>query len=375
MAKQPQDPAATAAANLAAKAFADRVKVEMDRQQRRADPAGAAKADAKDRADKFSGVVSALQSIAGRMGSPTGAVSAIGGGIGQMVGGAAGTYISALAQLPALFKSGADSIAQFVSAFSPATANRYTQAWSDLTASIGENLLPILQMATGVVRFFADIVAGLTPVIRPVVDQLTRITSAFGGAFQDVFNELLKTVLILDTAFAPIRELLIDIATGPIQLLTWGLQQMAEWLKTATTQLALFMGVEVPKIEGASMGKAAQSTQTTTVDALLKSLREKAFMVGNEARQQDPAKKSANLLQQIYEWVVNTLPGVIGAQAAAIIAGIVAGFNTVMEKGKEAAALSGSVATAVGNAYLPNAMSMLNNLRQIVPGIPNFAGP
>ena len=376
----PRDVQAAVDRRINAQAFAAAVKEELAKFNRATNPGAAVAEAAKARqetADKLSGVVSSLRMIASGMGSPTGAVSGLGSGLGMAIGGPAGTMVSAVAQLPALFKAGADSVSNFVSAFAPALGARYSQAWADLSASIGEQLLPVLEMATGVVRFFGDIVAGLTPIIRPVVDQLSRIYSAFGGALQDVFNEFIKSFIILDSVFAPFRELMIDLATGPLQLLTWGLKQLAEWLKVATNQLAIFFGVEVPKIEGASMGKAATSVTTTTTDGLLRSLREKAFALGKSGGE-DPAAKSANLLQQIFTWLVNELPSRLMTLAIYVREMVIKEVNTVLQKILKVLDPTGEKVTGALSAGVDatfKAMQMLNNLRAVVPGVPTFAGP
>lgn len=340
-------------------------------------PANPAAQAITDTTAALRGVVSALQPIASMGGTPAGAIAAAGGQLAKLSAGmgpvaaAAGGFVGVAAQLPQLFKSAADGVAQYVAAFSPATAARYSQAWSDLSASIGEQLLPVLDMATGVVRFFGDVVAGLTPVIRPVIDQVTQIYSAFGGAFKDVFNELIKAFVILEPVLSPVRELIVNIFTGQMQLMTWGLKEMAKYLKVATNALALFFGVEVPKVEGASYGKAAASVTTTNTDSLLRQLREKSFALGKSGGEDNPARETVNWLEKLWTWVVNELPKLFTKYAADVTVAIQNAINQL-----RAAANAAQAGLEVGTAgVISQGQNILNNIRQVVPGIPSFAGP
>ena len=250
----------------------------------------------------FRGLFSGLQSIASLGGSPTTAISAIGGQLGKLAsafgpyGVIAGETISMLSQVPRLMQSFADSLNQYVQLFSPATSQRYARAWSDLSGAIGEQVLPIVESATRVVRWFGDSVAGLTPFIKPLVDQYMSLLGPQWEALGDVFREAATQGVLVLQAFEPFMPLLTEIATGPAKLLTQQLVMMAEAMRTLNEFLADGLGLQLPKFDGSSFGKSAVPSSTTSVSAMISRANEAAFGAGRGA---DERKRVPNLLDDI----------------------------------------------------------------------------
>lgn len=235
-------------------------------------------------------VFGAFQSVASMSGNATSAVSAFGGKVASLTsslgpaGTVVGAFISSAAQLPQLFKSAADSVANYVQAFSPLTAQRYSRAWADLTASIGQTLMPVLDAATSVVRYFGDTIAGLNGVIHPLV---TGVISFLKPAFEAVgatFRELIKVGLIMFEVFKPLGGLLLQVFTGPFRLFVDLFGQFIKFVAVGTEALARYFKIKLPKFDGESQGKAFANTSTTSTSSMLQSLREKAYQLGGSGK-------------------------------------------------------------------------------------------
>lgn len=239
---------------------------------RPAPPDSAAKANAA--ADAMQKVAFGFQSIASLGGTPAGAISAAGGQLAKLAaqfgpwGQAASTFIQTASQLPQLFKSAADSVASYVQAFAPAIAQRYQRAWADLQAAIGEQLTPVLKGVTEVVRFFADTVAGLTPVVRPVVDAVTRGLRPVMALAGELFRELATEGALFAQAAAPLIGLFAELSSGPLQLTVAGMRGMVWVLGQVTKAVSALLGLKTPEFDGSSYGKSAQQAEFTTSEDL-----------------------------------------------------------------------------------------------------------
>lgn len=287
-------------------------------------PADAA-ADEPERAKKFdwSGVANrigdstrrifgGLQSIASMGGQPASAIAAVGGQLGQLAslfgpwGAAAGALISTVSQLPQLFKSAADSVAEYVKVFSPATAGRYERAWADLSGSIGELLIPVLEGATRVVRWFGDTAAGLTPVLAPLVETYMGLLSDQWSALGDVVREMATQGALTVEALRPLLPLLVEIASGPARLLTAGLRAMADAMRRVNDLTSRFLGISL-QFDGSSFGKSAVSASTGSVSQLISRSNEAAFgaAAGGSERQQ-----MKSVFEQLRD-AIKELPGQI----------------------------------------------------------------
>ena len=261
-------------------------------------------------------VFGAFQSVASMSGNATSAVSAFGGKISSLAsslgpaGTVAGAFVSVVAGLPQLFKSAADSVQNYVQAFSPLTAQRYSRAWADLTASIGQTLMPVLDAATSVVRFFGDTIAGLNGVIRPLV---TGVISFLKPAFEAVgatFREIIKVGLIMFEVFKPLGGLLLQVFTGPFRLFVDLFGQFIKFVSVGVTALAKLLGVNLPKFDGESQGKAFANTSTTSASAMLQSLREKAYQLGGSGKPDIPQQQldiMALILKKLEEFSIDAI--------------------------------------------------------------------
>ncbi len=319
------DPNQRARQTVQAEQEAKQVAAALEALRRQLDPTRQALQGTTKAAGAFAGVVGGMQSIASMGGQPAAAIASFGGGLSKVLslagpwGQAAGVFVSTLSQMPQLFKSAGDSMANFVAKFSPATAGRWTQAWDDLSAAIGSYLVPVLELATGVVRYFGDAIAGWQVVFQPVIDQMSQMVGLYGSAFGDVTNSLMEFAAVTAQVMVPFLQVVIEIGAGPLKLCVDLLGQFADWLRQVAQQLALFFGIDMPRFKGSSAGMAARGTGTSTVQNMLTQLQQRAFALGGgPGKKEDPAAKSANILLQIHQWLTQTLPNIIGNKAMEI---------------------------------------------------------
>jgi phage-related protein len=231
-------------------------------------------------------------------------------------------------------------VGQFVGAFNPASLELFDRAVNDLYGSIGEILTPVMAGLTEVVRFAADTVAGLTPVLQPLIRDVLGaarpVFEAMGGALRQALTaaapvvELLGTTLTtLLTAAQPIYQAYYDILGSVAELVATGLQGSLEALMPVVPVVAAVLGLvadaarkvavfirgladELRELLGlaplqkidfddAGRGKGApKGTSTTTVSAMLQQLQEKAF--GSSANvMAEVAKNTGGMAAEIAE--------------------------------------------------------------------------
>jgi len=292
-------------------------------------------------------VVGGLQTIASFGGQPAAAIGAIGGQIGKVAGmmgpwgAAVGAFVSVGAQVPQLFKSAADSIAQLVGAYSPATVKMYQRAWADLTASIGQMLMPVMRACTAVVRYFADSIAGLRPVLQPIIDTLTDIYSKSYGGVGALIRETMNVFVTFGSAVMPIVTDSIRLLYTPMTWFADQLRQLAVWIRTGAQAIAMWLGLDWKEATGSSQMKAAVGTSTTTTTDMLRKMREQAFALGSSGKAEPDSAKTVNLLLRIYEWITKTLPTELTKAALDIYQNIVNALNLLP------AAIGGSLKAAL----------------------------
>lgn len=111
----------------------------------------------------------------------------------------------------ATLESQLKSLNQFVAGFSPLDAKLLDRAFADLNASFGEQLVPVIRAGTDVVRWFGDTLAGLTPIIRPLIEQGLN---AVAPLFQTIGTAIRNLLQSAPNAVAGISRL-IDIISDP----------------------------------------------------------------------------------------------------------------------------------------------------------------
>jgi hypothetical protein len=268
----------------------------------------------------FSKVTTSLQTIASMSGQPAAAVAAFGGQLGKVAGmfgpwgQAVGGFLSTAAQLPQLFKSAADSVANYVRAFSPVTVQRYERAWADLTASVGRILMPVMDGAIKVVRWFGDSIAGLTPVLRPLLRDVLASVGPVLGVIGGALREVVAAGALVYQAFRPLLGVLLDLVS-PVRMFAFAVKMFADGLRTVNAFAAKLLGLKVPQFDGASQGLAHVGTTTTDVGSMMRRLREEAYKLGGGEEKEDPQVK---LMGEILKVLQNRLANLPAEFAAAV---------------------------------------------------------
>ncbi len=301
----------------------------------------------------FAKVTGSLQSVASMGGQPTAAIASFTSQVGKVAslfgpwGQVAGAFVQVAGQIPQVLKSAADSIKNYVQAFSPLTAQRYDRAWADLTAAIGRTLMPVLEGATAVVRYFGDTLAGLQPVLGPLVRELA---DSLKPVFRDagvLFRELIANVVLSFQAFAPLRTVLFQLI-NPVNLLVVSMRPMIAMFTQLNQIIGKLFGLKNPNFEGASQGLSYVGTQTTSPAAMLQAIRERAFALGGE-RKAGPAEQQVDLLKMLVDGLQN-LPK------------------------KFADALGGVIGTELGKLFPPAFQQAITNMSKAATGLNNFFG-
>lgn len=187
---------------------------------------------------------------------------------------------------------------EYVSMFSPLTVELFQLAIDDLNASIGENLVPVINLAREGFRYFADKVAGLTPTVLPAMETLVVVAKDLAGAFDPLIvamSDTAKIVAKLVTEFGPAIG---AIAKAGIEMTP--LYRILTFVTDKIRELAASMGIDLSSDDGKSENKAFRRASTTNVAAIIRQVQENAFGQGSSS----PIQKTADYAQRIDAGIV-----------------------------------------------------------------------
>lgn len=215
------------------------------------------------------------------------------------------------------------SIAGIVAKANPAVAEQFNLALNDTLAVIGQALVPVLQVATQLLRLFADAMAGFS---REIGEALGEIFSALMPVFEvfvEVFARLLSVVAEVLKAVAPL-----------IRMVAEGIKTIFDWLGRAIRFLLDLIGIELgdsPLKRGASTGAAVRQASIGSVEGLIQKAQVSAFSLGTAAGPNYAAETANNTreiwvrigslaeaVQAGFDWVKNHISGPAGDVADAI---------------------------------------------------------
>lgn len=121
-----------------------------------------------------------------------GGVPDIAGLLAQVKAGVQGVTTAALAGLTVVTKEVNAFARSFVEAFRPDVVKRFDLAARDLTATIGEILVPVMQIATVVIREMGSVLNGLSAATKGIRDEgfalLLGVLKSVGGVVMDLVN-------------------------------------------------------------------------------------------------------------------------------------------------------------------------------------------
>ncbi len=139
-----------------------------------------------------------------------------------------------------------DTIKGFVEALSPATVQMFSMEMRNLQATIGQAFLPVIQIATQVVRDFAD---RLSPVMQQFAPVLGELVSRIAGALMPVLGSLVQIIqallpaLQIVTAFMPLVGVAIQLMMETLMMalspVIFGLQVLAAAMQSFNILLEL----------------------------------------------------------------------------------------------------------------------------------------
>lgn len=245
---------------------------------------------------------------------------------------------------------------QYVQAFAPAEAALFTEALRDMNAVIGEQLLPVVRAGRDVVRFFADTLAGLTPVIRGLVEGGLEAVRPLFEALGEVFTQLVAVV-------KPFFQVFADANLGLVRIVADALTDVARGFALLLNGLREFLGLPEFKPDGLSKGKAFARTGTTSAEGLATKLQTAAFAIGGETVEQ-LGKKQVNLLDVIKEKLAN-LPDAIAKAAVDLFEKSPAGQALVkLGVTRENVSRIGDGAGVLGSALANNVLNALPRFDQ-----------
>lgn len=202
------------------------------------------------------------------------------GAVGKAAGMAAGAIATGGAALVAsitapidIFKSLTDMIMGFVEAANPAAVEMFNLAMKDLSALIGKQLVPILQVATEIVKKFGSMLSELD--VSELIGSFVEIFAAFA----DIFIEI-------NRALNPVKQILINVLVVGLKALAWVVKQLAEAISWV-----------VSKIPGVKKGKditgmAARSIEMIGIEDIRSRAIAAAGKVGAGARPEERTAKS-----------------------------------------------------------------------------------
>jgi len=157
---------------------------------------------------------------------------------------------------------------QYVGKFSPWKVEQMTRALDDFQASIGLYLIPVVDYGTKVFRLFADVIAGVYPVLAPFIKGFKELADEGLTATKDV-------VFTLADAFGQ----LIEPFQVLIPLVKQGAAGMAFFARGVKVLAGMF-GIDGSKMQDSGLGMSYQQAGTTSAESMIGKIKEEAFGYG-----------------------------------------------------------------------------------------------
>lgn len=241
------------------------------------------------------------------------------------------------------------SVAKFVSQASPAHIIRWNLAVADLQAVIGRALIPVMEMATAMVRKMGDavaslsgeatklsvglglgaglggVVAGLLAAVRPLIAVVGGIPLLIGtlvGAFVGVaaqmqggkaimsaFGSVVKSVMaVVEVAAAVLVPVLETLLVPALEAAAAVVKDLAEVLMDFVNGVREMIGLESLKgKEKSSTGAAVRRAEIGDIQSYINRAYTSAYQSAGGS-QSDPAKESLGVLKDIREILRKSSP-------------------------------------------------------------------
>lgn len=215
----------------------------------------------------------------------SGLVSAPGKTALGAAGAAGGAAQGAISSLNSVF----GPIASIVEKMNPAAVEMFSRAMDDLTAVMGDLLLPILEAGTGLVRRFADILNSIVPAFDPIIEVIVELVGIMADLLLPIFEAVTPLIQLFGAilkSMMPVVQFLADIfkkVLGVIGMFTKALVEL--WNTLANSWIGRRLGLKgitevKPSLDKSSVGKAIYSTGFTSAEELGKASRAAALKGG-----------------------------------------------------------------------------------------------
>lgn len=247
-----------------------------------------------------------------------------GGGSALAVGGPVGAIAAVASQVVNSIQRMYQAMVGLVASANPAVVELYHRAWADLGAVVGRTLVPIVKMATEVVRVFGDFLANILPSasewskvmqqIRPALDEMRNAIMDLAPTIRAVLVGMIRTAAVAIGAMAKQLALVIKVA------------QMMPQVALAK---ALFGGKEEAK--ATSMGAAASQARYVDIEEIGRQAALSAYSQGAggpDVQTADNTRSAAATLKSILDHFRDyTLKRLTASKSEAAQGGIAAGLQ------------------------------------------------
>lgn len=179
---------------------------------------------------------------------------------------------------------------KYVAAFAPAEAELFNQALRDMTAVIGEQLVPVTRAARDIVRWFADAMATFTPIVRGFIEDGIEVMRPAFQALARAFESSLPRIM-------PVVKLIGEVLVAALDAVITPLTYLIEMFAKLSEAFNEFFGLEAVQM-GNSRGKAFAPANTTSVQNMLTKAQTSAFGLGAES----PERQTASYLKEIRDY-------------------------------------------------------------------------
>lgn len=152
------------------------------------------------------------------------AVSALGATVAGAASGFA-AFAGALAAVPGVFMEVVNMVSQFVGALDPALMQQLSLAFSDLQATVGVALRPVIQAVIPIIKAWADtllpLMQQLEPVIASLADKLMTLATIYITIAANVIAQLIPVIESIIPIFDDLAEILMILL--PVVIFTFDL--------------------------------------------------------------------------------------------------------------------------------------------------------
>lgn len=204
-------------------------------------------------------------------------------------------------------------IGSYVQDFAPANVEMFDRVLKDISATVGEVLLPVMEGFRHVLRFLGDTMAGIAPVFKGmiaiVVKDVKPGLTLIGGEFRELMKTVGHALQIFGGGTIKVFGAIFKYMSNIFAIMIRGINNIIKMMPLLN---ALPNPFENMDFTGASVGKSAGQGSTSTVSAMLSQIQAAGFGAAKAAAQltADSTKKTADntgktqgTLEDLFNWM------------------------------------------------------------------------